>query len=237
MKLYRFLTGPDEGRRFCHKVQSWPCPKGWQLHGSPLSFKCGGTGVMFASGGDQGCWREGLFESRHEAWRQLILTVFLNTALRRNWSPALDLHRRPELFARREGNAARIRSRLERCRLTDPQGPWHSRGWAASMIVASNRTTVLSVRTRWTADHRKSPLWVALESDGKGQSCRHTGIWRFMCGLAASWREQAARGRVVLLFQPCEETGGGAADVTRRPQVDGFGPGFRLALHICRVCR
>lgn len=45
MKLYRFLTGPDEGADFCHKV-SLALSKGWQLHGSPsLSFNTV-TGVM-----------------------------------------------------------------------------------------------------------------------------------------------------------------------------------------------
>ncbi|MGJ8569065.1 MAG: DUF1737 domain-containing protein [Hoeflea sp.] len=45
MKLYRFLTGPDEGADFCHKV-SLALSKGWQLHGSPsLSFNTV-TGVV-----------------------------------------------------------------------------------------------------------------------------------------------------------------------------------------------
>ena len=33
MKLYRFLTGPDDSS-FCHKVTA-ALNKGWQLHGSP----------------------------------------------------------------------------------------------------------------------------------------------------------------------------------------------------------
>ncbi|WP_180897997.1 DUF1737 domain-containing protein [Martelella soudanensis] len=37
MKLYRFLTGPDESS-FCHRVTD-ALNKGWQLHGSPsLTF-------------------------------------------------------------------------------------------------------------------------------------------------------------------------------------------------------
>jgi hypothetical protein len=45
MRLYRFLTGTDEGADFCHKV-SLALSKGWQLHGSPsLSFNTV-TGVM-----------------------------------------------------------------------------------------------------------------------------------------------------------------------------------------------
>jgi len=44
MKLYRFLTGPDDSA-FCHKV-SLAVSKGWQLHGSPsLSFNAA-TGLM-----------------------------------------------------------------------------------------------------------------------------------------------------------------------------------------------
>ena len=44
MKLYRFLTGPDDSA-FCHKV-SLALSKGWQLHGSPsLSFNAA-TGLM-----------------------------------------------------------------------------------------------------------------------------------------------------------------------------------------------
>ena len=34
MKLYRFLTGPDESA-FCHRVTA-ALNKGWQLHGSPI---------------------------------------------------------------------------------------------------------------------------------------------------------------------------------------------------------
>lgn len=33
MKLYRFLTGPDDAS-FCHKVTA-ALNKGWSLHGSP----------------------------------------------------------------------------------------------------------------------------------------------------------------------------------------------------------
>ena len=33
MKLYRFLTGPDDAS-FCHKVTA-ALNRGWQLHGSP----------------------------------------------------------------------------------------------------------------------------------------------------------------------------------------------------------
>jgi hypothetical protein len=44
MKLYRFITGPDDSA-FCHRV-SLALSRGWQLHGSPsLSFNVA-TGLM-----------------------------------------------------------------------------------------------------------------------------------------------------------------------------------------------
>lgn len=44
MKLYRFLTGPDDSA-FCHRV-SLALSKGWQLHGSPAYAFNALTGVM-----------------------------------------------------------------------------------------------------------------------------------------------------------------------------------------------
>ncbi|MDP2119405.1 MAG: DUF1737 domain-containing protein [Hoeflea sp.] len=44
MKLYRFITGPDDAA-FCHRV-SLALSRGWQLHGSPAyAFNAYG-GVM-----------------------------------------------------------------------------------------------------------------------------------------------------------------------------------------------
>lgn len=44
MKLYRFLTGPDDAS-FCHKVTD-ALNKGWELHGSPSYAFDAATGVM-----------------------------------------------------------------------------------------------------------------------------------------------------------------------------------------------
>lgn len=46
MKLYRFLTGPDDAS-FCHKVTA-ALNKGWALHGSPCLTFNGQTGQMMA---------------------------------------------------------------------------------------------------------------------------------------------------------------------------------------------
>jgi hypothetical protein len=58
MKLYRFLTGPDDAS-FCHKVTA-ALNKGWELHGSPSyafdaasgTMKCGQAVVKKVKGKD-----------------------------------------------------------------------------------------------------------------------------------------------------------------------------------------
>lgn len=44
MKLYRFLSGPDDSA-FCHKV-SLALSKGWELYGSPTYAYDAATGAM-----------------------------------------------------------------------------------------------------------------------------------------------------------------------------------------------
>ncbi|MEZ5783430.1 MAG: DUF1737 domain-containing protein [Rhizobiaceae bacterium] len=56
MKLYRFLSGPDDSS-FCHKVTA-ALNKGWRLHGSPTyafdaasqTMRCGQAVVKDAEG-------------------------------------------------------------------------------------------------------------------------------------------------------------------------------------------
>jgi hypothetical protein len=58
MKLYRFLSGPDDSA-FCHKVTA-ALNKGWQLHGSPTyaydalngAMRCGQAVVKEVDGKD-----------------------------------------------------------------------------------------------------------------------------------------------------------------------------------------
>ncbi|MEQ9181596.1 MAG: DUF1737 domain-containing protein [Nitratireductor sp.] len=44
MKLYRYLTGPDDAA-FCHKVTA-ALNKGWRLHGSPAYAFDAASGTM-----------------------------------------------------------------------------------------------------------------------------------------------------------------------------------------------
>lgn len=67
---------------------------------------------------------------------------------------------------------------------------------------------------------------------GKGHLCGHDGHMTILTGLARGLaRSRPARGRVVLLFQPAEETGAGAAAVIADPRFKEIAPDFAFALH------
>ncbi len=67
---------------------------------------------------------------------------------------------------------------------------------------------------------------------GKGHLCGHDGHTAILAGLArALGRRRPQRGRVVLLFQPAEEDGSGAAAVIADPRFREISPDFSFALH------
>lgn len=67
---------------------------------------------------------------------------------------------------------------------------------------------------------------------GKGHLCGHDGHMAILMGLARTLsRQRPARGRAVLLFQPAEETGAGAAEVLADPKFETFSPDYAFSLH------
>ena len=68
--------------------------------------------------------------------------------------------------------------------------------------------------------------------DGKAHLCGHDGHMAILAGLARCLsRQGVARGRVILLFQPAEETGAGAANVLADSRFGDLSPDFAFALH------
>lgn len=62
--------------------------------------------------------------------------------------------------------------------------------------------------------------------------CGHDGHMAILAALARAFgRNRPARGRAILLFQPAEETGAGAAAVLADPQFAPLRPDFSFALH------
>jgi amidohydrolase len=144
-----------------------------------------------------------------------------------------ELHRRPELSGEEGETAARIAAELERCRPDEIFMGLGTHGVAAVYDSGVEGPTVLF---RCELDglpitEISSFVWRS-EIDGKGHLCGHDGHMAIMCGLAAQLAgNRPARGRVVLLFQPAEETGAGAADVIADPRFERIRPDFAFALH------
>ncbi|MER9656561.1 amidohydrolase [Mesorhizobium sp. M0152] len=67
---------------------------------------------------------------------------------------------------------------------------------------------------------------------GKSHMCGHDGHTTILAALGRQFgRERPASGRVVLMFQPAEETGNGAAGVVANPRFGEIAPDFAFSLH------
>lgn len=69
-------------------------------------------------------------------------------------------------------------------------------------------------------------------TDGRGHLCGHDGHMATLAALARGLgRKRPRRGRAVLLFQPAEENGAGAAAVIADPKFAAIRPDFAFAMH------
>lgn len=67
---------------------------------------------------------------------------------------------------------------------------------------------------------------------GKSHMCGHDGHSATLAALGRVFgRKRPARGRVVLMFQPAEETGAGAAGVVSDPRFGQIAPDYAFSLH------
>ncbi|RVC41620.1 amidohydrolase, partial [Mesorhizobium sp. M4B.F.Ca.ET.088.02.2.1] len=72
----------------------------------------------------------------------------------------------------------------------------------------------------------------ASQVPGKSHMCGHDGHTAILAALGRQLgRERPASGRVVLMFQPAEETGNGAAGVVADPRFGEIAPDFAFSLH------
>lgn len=70
------------------------------------------------------------------------------------------------------------------------------------------------------------------QNPGKGHLCGHDGHMAILMGLAAMIsRNRPKSGRLILLFQPAEETGEGARAILDDPQFARIKPDYVFALH------
>jgi amidohydrolase len=69
------------------------------------------------------------------------------------------------------------------------------------------------------------------EIEGKGHLCGHDGHMVSLLGVGMRLATRSAKGRVILLFQPAEETGAGAQAVIEDPRWPEIKPDYAFAYH------
>jgi len=143
------------------------------------------------------------------------------------------LHRLPELAGGERGTSETVLSYLEHC---DPDRVVTGIGGFGIAAVFDGDRTGSRIMVRCELDalpiHETTSLPYRSEIAGVSHKCGHDGHMTILAGLAE--RLHARRpdaGSVVLLFQPSEETGEGAARVLADPAFSVIQPDWILALH------
>ena len=152
--------------------------------------------------------------------------VYELTSLRRS------LHRRPELSGEEAETAERIADELTRLGADRIWRGLGGHGVAAEFKGLKDGPTVL---LRCELDglpiYETSDQTYRSEVDGKGHLCGHDGHMVSLLGVAMGQATRPSEGRVILLFQPAEETGAGAKAVIEDPRWPEIRPDFAFAYH------
>lgn len=144
-----------------------------------------------------------------------------------------SLHRYPELSGREAGTADRIAAFLALYTPNRIIRNLGGHGLAAEYLFSNDGPTILirceldalPIQEPNTFDHRSL-------QEGVSHKCGHDGHMAIVAGLAP-WLAGTpfTRGRVILLFQPAEETGKGAIAVLEDERFADLMPDYAFALH------
>jgi len=145
-----------------------------------------------------------------------------------------ELHQHPELSGQEIETAKRIKAFIAKYYdTTILENLGGSHGLAAVYEFAKDGPTVV-IRCELDALPIDEPNDFAYKSvhEGVSHKCGHDGHMAMVAGLIFWLREQQfPKGKVVLLFQPAEETGEGAALVLRDSRFRALQPDYFFALH------
>ncbi len=149
------------------------------------------------------------------------------------------LHRFPELSGQEVQTAARV---IQALGPSAPDQVLAGLGGHGVAAVFDSGQPGPSVLFRCELDalpiHEISDLPYRSQVDGKAHLCGHDGHTTILLGLARLLaRKRPAMGRVVLMFQPAEEDGSGAAAVIADAQFDGLHPDWAFSLHNMPGCK
>lgn len=143
------------------------------------------------------------------------------------------LHRRPEVSGEEAETADAIVAELKKTRADEIISGLGGHGVAAVYRGLQDGPTVM-IRSELDAlpIQEISELPYRSEIPGKGHLCGHDGHSSTLLALGMGLGERRpARGRVVLLFQPSEENGAGAAAVIADPKFASIAPDMVLSQH------
>jgi len=144
-----------------------------------------------------------------------------------------ELHRYPEISGQERETAQRVAAFLQPMQPDELITGLGGHGIAAVFQGAEPGPTVLF---RCELDalpiEELSDLPYKSTISGRGHLCGHDGHMATLAGLALGLaRQRPASGRGILLFQPAEETGAGAAAVIADPKFASLRPDVSFALH------
>ena len=144
-----------------------------------------------------------------------------------------DLHRFPEISNEEEQTARRV---LEFLSDTNPSEVLTNLGGFGVALVFDSGEPGPTILFRSELDalpiEEVAPIEHRSTVAGKSHMCGHDGHTTILAALARQFgRQKPARGRVILMFQPAEETGNGAAGVVADPRYEDIRPDFAFSLH------
>ena len=144
-----------------------------------------------------------------------------------------ELHRYPELSGEEQETARRV------CEMLSPTKPdklltglgghgvaaIYDSGKPGPTILFRSELDALPIQELGAAEHRSTV-------PGKAHLCGHDGHSTILLGLGRILsRERPTSGRVILMFQPAEEDGAGAAAVIADPRYSEIRPDWAFSLH------
>lgn len=144
-----------------------------------------------------------------------------------------ELHRFPEISGEEVETARRVVAFLEDTRPDTVLAGLGGHGVAAvydsgvpgPTVLFRSELDALPIEELSDAPHRST-------IPGKSHMCGHDGHTTILAALGRQFgRQRPARGRAVLMFQPAEETGAGAAGVVADSRYETIRPDFAFSLH------